>query len=64
VFIADIAALVDEIQGWPVVVVIGSPGIPVSVLGNRIRDIQAKDGVLEVVEVFFVGEFRIVGTDD
>ena len=62
--IADVAALVNQVQGGPVAVLVGAPGCAVIVLCYRVRDIQINDGLFQVVQVFFVGELRIVIADD
>jgi len=62
--IADVTALVNQIQGWPVTVFVSSPGLSVIVLSHRIRYVQIDDGPFQVAQVFLVGKLRIVVAND
>ena len=62
--ISDMAALVNQVQGRPVVVPVGRPGFTVIVLGYRVRDIQFNDGLFQVSQVLFIRELGVVVADD
>jgi len=62
--IADVAALVDQVQGRPVAVLVGCPGDAIIVLRYCVGDIQIDDGLFQVVQVFLIRELWIVVADD
>ena len=62
--IADVTALVNQIQGRPVAVLVGTPGLAVIILRHCVRDVQIDKGLFQIVQVLFVGKRRIVVADD
>ena len=54
------AAFVNQVQGWPVAVLVGSPCFAVIVLCYRVWDIQVDDGLFQIVKVRFVGKLRVM----
>ena len=62
--IADVAALVNQVQGRPIAVLVGGPGLAVIVLRNRIGNIQIDEGLFQIIQVFFVRELRIMVADN
>ena len=49
---------IDQVQGGPVAAVIRPPGHTIVILRNGIRHFQIDDGLFEIVQVFFIAEFR------
>ena len=61
--IADAALLVDQVQGWPVPVVVSTPGLAVIVDRDRVGDVEVDQGLPDIVDVSFVVELRVVVAD-
>jgi len=62
--ITDPTPFIDQVQGGPVAVLIGPPGLPGIVLGNWIGHIQAVNSFLQVVQVALAVEFWVVVADN
>src|SRR6266496_2104484 len=61
---SNLSLRVDEVEGWPVVVVEGTPDRIVVVDRDRIVDPQVRGGSADVVEVVLEVELRRVHADD
>ena len=62
--IADVAALVNQVQGGPVAILVGSPGCAVIILCHCTRDIQIDESLFQVVQILLVGKLGVVIADD
>jgi hypothetical protein len=62
--IADVTALVNQVQGRPVTIFVSAPGCPVIVLGHCVGHIQVDDGLFQIVKICFVRKLRIVIAND
>ena len=62
--ITDVATLVDQVQGWPIVILVCRPRFAVVVLRHGVRNIQINNSLFQVTQVRFVGKLRIVIADD
>ena len=56
-------ALVDQIQRRPITILVRAPGFPIVVLRDGIRDLQSGYSILQIIQICFVAEFRVVVTD-
>jgi hypothetical protein len=61
---SDLSLRVDEVEGWPVVVVEGTPDRVVVVDRDRVVDPQVRGGSADVVEVVLEVELGRVHADD
>ena len=62
--VANITFFIDEIAGWPKTLLVSAPGGAVIIEGDGIGDSQFLRGLEDIVEIFFVTEFRIVHAND
>ena len=62
--IAQMSPFVDQIKGWPIAVLEGTPIGAFVVLNDRVGHAQVDNGLLEVLQVTFMIEFRVMIADE
>ena len=62
--VADAPALIDQVKRGPITIFVGTPSGSVVILRDGIGDIQIDDGLLEILQVFFIVEFRVMIADN
>ncbi|MOA22820.1 hypothetical protein D3C78_1434060 [compost metagenome] len=62
--VANLALGIDQVMRRPVAVIKGAPDLVIIVDCHRVIDLEVRDGLPDIVDFLFKGEFGCVDTDD
>ena len=63
-YITDMTLFIDQVECWPIAILVSPPGSAIVILCNGILNIKTGKRVLQIRQVFFVGKLRIMIADD
>ena len=62
--VADTAVFVNQIGGWPIALIVSTPGETFIVNGYRVGYAITFNGIGYIVKLSLISKFRIMNTDD